>query len=534
MISKLNRAMGIGLKTTNVEVPHLVKRSGKVRNSQASVLSPHRVCSALEHHPKFPVLFGTSPQWQRLWHLLRHEDFLVEHPYRQWISENGAHACPVLLHGDDAPVSRRVGRNIHALTMFSPFHDPNLDSIFSHMPLFLCANDDPVVKVVRNRLEQTVGWSLKASATNIEPTVENTPTWIKLSKEDRARAGQPISSSGIRFIYLGLTGDQMFHAMDYNLPYHYNTDPEMCQQCGATKDGEYAFYDCRLTCKWKDRPRTFGDYLRHLEWANTNIPPIVAAKIGWHTSSNFEDFLHADPLGIRLHANASCLVELCREGVFRPYPVGRGAGNWDDRLNRCLSAAYQDFQRYLCTNSIVCNHPLFTCLSLTMHDLHDFPVLKAKGRNAIHVSLWLFSVLQRTLDRSNNHACTRFGLFLGLKGMWELPHDIRPRWEFTSAEVNQLEFLRITTLMCYYQLSAEASDANLRIWNMIPKFHQVDHMTRRSTRTYISWVLWWTWASEDVIGQLAKLAGRTHGSSTFRRGVERWLVVFWEFIMDES
>ena len=53
--------------------------------------------------------------------------------------------------------------------------------------------------------------------------------------------------------------------------------------------------------------------------------------------------MHADPCGIRLHANGSCIKVLCDEQIFSAHTSG---GAWQDRLNEDLRVAFRDFRRF--------------------------------------------------------------------------------------------------------------------------------------------------------------------------------------------
>ena len=115
----------------------------------------------------------------------------------------------------------------------------------------------------------------------------------------------------------------------------------------------------------------------------------------------------------------------------------------------------------------------------------------------------------------------------GLHGIWSVAHDIRPRWEFTAAETQHLEFHRATALMSFYMLHVDAASKGIKRYNLIPKYYQVDEMCRRAIRTSVSHALSWCFRAEDQMGALAKIMYKVHGSTSSKRTIQRWLIQFW-------
>ena len=113
--------LGIQLKPIYIRVPRFVKRTGKTIVSVAAVLAPQDIFHSMHAHHQFGKCFGHPLQWEKFWHLMREETWFTQHCLAEQIRSCPAAHCPVLLHQDDAPVSRRVGRNFRAINMISPF-----------------------------------------------------------------------------------------------------------------------------------------------------------------------------------------------------------------------------------------------------------------------------------------------------------------------------------------------------------------------------------------------------------------------------
>lgn len=531
MMRRSKADLDVKLRETLLNVPVLHKGTGKVRMSQAGVICPHDVLSVLEDEPKFPLIFGEQHVWVRFWHLVRDEDWFQEHPWRAMIeSEPHLHA-PVMLHSDDAPVSRRVGRNIKGLSMCGIFADTEATGTNSIIPLYVLPNDQAMAETIKERCDLAVVWSWEAMATNKHPS--SAPEWLPLGRHRKKQAGKPISNKGIKLTYAAFTGDWSFHAVDFKLPCHYNTE-EVCMQCPATKTGTLTnLTDCRPCAWWAANPRTLQFYLDHLIANRIEVPHLCKIP-GWHTHSLMEDQLHGDALGVRQHGNASTLVRFCHQGKFGPYPTHRGSGTWQAKLDRCLHTASLEFQAFLRAERLTSSQPDFTHLSLSMHAPDDYPILKSKGKNNIVVTKFLLSVMRRSMDHSSEHDRQIFSLLWGLDGLWQLPQDIKPRWELSEFELERLEIYRQSALMSYYWLSVTSATEGKRLFNITPKYHQCDHMVRRTIRTTISYILWYCFRQEDHIGKVAKSCASTHGLTTMKRVVERWTIPFWVWLKSDE
>ena len=128
----------------------------------------------------------------------------------------------------------------------------------------------------------------------------------------------------------------------------------------------------------------------------------------------------------------------------------------------------------------------------------------------------------------------RFALFWGLHGIWDVAHRVRPRFELTDSEAAELEQKRLCGLMAFYSLNLDSSTTTTRPgYNIIPKFNFVDMMARRAVRMKVSHHLFWTFRTEHHMGHIAKIMNKTHGASSKKRVIERWLVSFWLWLNEE-
>ena len=532
VLTMARRELGMKLQPLKITVPQYVKRTGKIRLAKAGVMCPHEIWSVLRPHPKFHQLFGTKEEWSRFWHLVREEVWFREHALHDAIAAKPENFSPMLVHIDDAPVTRRIGRNFRAVNMLSPFaaNDTARKGVF---PLAVSPNDVTMNEIVQERMDETVAWSFNCCATN-SFDISAAPGFIDFDQKRLLQSACCLIESDELLVYAGLIGDWMMMALDFDMPCHYNKW-EICMLDCACKGGVNNFVDFRLSAPWAHMSRTLAEYFAAVVGAGKNLHPFTKIP-GFHTFNFFEDQLHCDALGGRQHANGTILRDLSIEGHFGPHYAG--PGNWNTKLDTCLGHAFKEFQVFLKRNRLVCSQPLFKTLALSMHHPDDYPCLKSKGRNSCFVTEWLLEKTKAIseADPTNTIAQQRFALMWGLHGLFDLPNRIKPRWELTALETSELEAYRLTALLSYSTLSRARAEAPgvERGFNMIPKLHATDHMCRRSIKTSISAALFWCFKTEHVMGELAKACGRTHASTTMIRVLQRWLVDFYLWLEESA
>ena len=488
------------------------------------VLAPHLLFKELQNLECFADTFGDPDLWEIFWAHVQDEVWFREHPQREEILANPRGHVPFVLHGDDAPCSRRVGRNINLLSMHCPLgrgHSTDSRKIL----LSVLPNDDPMSKMMHKQAKRAIVWSLNAASKNQHPA-----DWIFDSEPPKFVAdnfNQTLCPTGPKLTFIGDVGDWDWFAKDFELEWHFNKE-EVCAICHAKKHG----LTCNManaspTADWLLHSRSLQDYLDTLirrDPTGSQWNPLVFVR-GFHTHSFFEDQLHADCLGIRQHANGSCLLTLCEEGVWGD--LSAPTGSWDDKLDFVLQKAYDEFNAWCAGAKLEQSQPKFRALTLSLHKKSDFPILKSKGKNSVVLTRWLMQETQRSVDAGAPDASLRFSMLWGLNELFLIPEAMRPRFIFTDEELLRIESARKALLMGFHELHKRAALRGQNLFNVTPKFHAVDHMVRRGLRTRVSWHLFWCFASEDAIGSVAKVCAKTHGATTSHRVLQRWLVFFW-------
>ena len=217
------------------------------------------------------------------------------------------------------------------------------------------------------------------------------------------------------------------------------------------------------------------------------------------------------------------MVDLCEEGKWPSHALG----GWKDRLQDQLGQAYHDFKQWSNQNCILNTVPPFTVCGLHMSAQTDWPWMRSKAANAAYVSMWLETVTGEFSDGSQLHE-TRHAMFWGFGKIIALFKE--PNQEFTDDQVATLIAARKACLFGYLALaSAAAESVPLKArYNMKPKFHQFDHRLRRAIVAKANPGFWWTFADEDMLGTMSRLASSCHGSTLGNRCAQRWLLWYFQ------
>jgi hypothetical protein len=219
VVAATKRMQGLEVKPQTIRIPKYCKATGKLRNSTIKAICPHDVLSVFdEREDKSLASFGLPANWVLFWQCARHEPWMVAHPLRKCILGNPHLCIPYVIHVDDAPVSRRVGRNIRAMSLVCPMATDR-DTFSGRIALAVMQNDEPLQAMIENRAEGVIQRSLTAAAFNECPKVG--PFNLPLHPARAATAGQPVTRSGRRLVFAGIASDWAYTAQDFNIPWNY-------------------------------------------------------------------------------------------------------------------------------------------------------------------------------------------------------------------------------------------------------------------------------------------------------------------------
>ena len=359
-----------------MSVPSLryVKASGKVQRSDISVLAIHRFFSEVHGTDHFAQLFGTPFLWATYWKANRHEKWYQEHPMKHLLDTEPERHVPYVVHGDDAPCSRRVGRNIRLISMHGVCALGH-ETLSKKIPLLILPNDNALSTHLEHSGKRAIVWSLNAANRNENPDswpFGELPPWLA------RKAGKPLTDTGISLTYAAGVGDWEWYRYDFDLPWHYGAE-FVCQQCPARKHGlVHNYANCADDADWSSQTREMSELIEHLLDTKPNVDqwnPLMQIR-GFHTHSLMEDQVHSDCLGVRLQLCGSVLYELALQeawGALNP------TGDWSTKLDKVLHTAFVDFCCWCKKHKKSCSQSRFKTLNLCMQKQSDNPTLKAKA-----------------------------------------------------------------------------------------------------------------------------------------------------------
>ena len=326
--------------------------------------------------------------------------------------------------------------------------------------------------------------------------------------------------------FSGPTGDWKWKREEFGLPFHYSCR-SICEACFAESGpGPYNFCNALMSAPWALTRRSLPDLLYAIADRDDDKP--LTSMPGFHNQSFFEDVMHDDLLGLRPHACGAALKELADSGVYGTFD---DIGPWEERLDAQLAVAYVKFCDWAGQKGMGHSHPKFTHLQLTLKRKTSEPILKTKAKNCVVVCAWIAS--EASEFKPGTYGEIRAMVLNAFVSLWDLLHATRfPNWELSDAQVASLKTIREELLLGYHWLSKENYGSGKAAYHCIPKFHKVDKMLRRAIRTKVSPTMFWTFLSESQMGITARLVNNLHGASSGRRGVQRWLLFFFDYLRD--
>ena len=192
-----------------------------------------------------------------------------------------------------------------------------------------------------------------------------------------------------------------------------------------------------------------------------------------------------------------------------------------------LDAASQNFRSFLSEAGLECSEPDFSINRLALKTLSSMPMLKCKAHNSYTVTKWILALFQEKINVGHSdEECDLLAYTLWGFNRWiEVQHSVASRNTviMTQAEGDSLAEARDVGLSGYKALSQLARRDSLRAYQMIPKYHMLDHCLRRSIDSHISFSCFWVYSQESFMGRSARVSKAVHASVIASRAVDRWL-----------
>ena len=228
------------------------------------------------------------------------------------------------------------------------------------------------------------------------------------------------------------------------------------------------------------------------------------------------DVLHCVDQGVASHIVANVFWLFIKRKVFAPHLT---QGQQVPKLYSAMQAHYKESKE---TSKIQGK--------LTVERIKtkgDWPKLKAKAAATRHLATFALHLIRKYGDGSL-HDKRVLGVCQLLCGFYEI---IRDEGMFFSAAA-QTKMSKTGSSLCvlYSQLLKQARDNNDRMWKFSFKFYLFQHLCEYQSREFGNPRFYWTYADEDLIGIVIKIARKCHAKNMAETALHKWIVLtFAEF-----
>jgi len=399
---------------------------------------------------------------------------------------------PLAVHGDGGAFSKNDSLMVISMRAITSA------SNVAHSQLFLagipkaCVNKstDPAMDTM-TCLWKVLKWSFTALLDGKHPARDHEG---KLWRNDQQRyiANKPLNDKGMGGCIFALTGDLEYLQNELKVSAHsYN---ECCWLCKAEKFDGVPFNDFRSDAAWRATVHPPAYHRANVPSAHPiwTIPGVV-------TESIHIDSLHTNEEGTAAHTVGNIFFDL----VIGPEWPGTQAEKLSRLFNTILTC-YADLgiersnQISTLTMGNFCNlkhkHTTYPCLS---------------GIKARHVR-YLVPVARKLCEDALSAACSesdaqyRRTRFLCVKWLDEMYKSMEINaYHFTESQLRMYSSATSNFLVCYSKCARICFDANVKQWNIVPKFHYCAHMPDQAK--YLNPKFVTTYSGETMVGFMVQL-----------------------------
>lgn len=486
-------------------------QAGTPKLARHAAILPHELFASLHAHgrPVFEgILTGGSENLQKWWAAEAENaskcTWYHDHPARQGARHELL--VPLGIHGDDAGVQGQ--ESVTVLTWGSvAVEGPTLDSrlIFCMLKESEAVKPDSLHKVLK-----VFTWSLTALAAGTFPSADEEG---RAFGEDHhparaAVAGQPLTSDGHRGCWAEMRGDWKFLHEALHTRGFYGTN-ECCHLCAAVKSGpeQQWFTNFAMDAELRSTRVTSKDYMAAAATGPGPVSPLLGIP-GFNIWRVQFDIMHTLDLGVLTHALPSALTELTAAADVFPAPTreGRLAQATQSyhvwcKANNIASAA-KEFTKRWCEGPYPCIGQFQAKAAAIRSMVYWFKVICDRAATTLHGSLRAtmmnsFVEADEIMRRSGRH----------------LPPE---------AQV-QLAKAMERALCAYNALAAEAVEANVQLWKLLPKHHAMTHIAYDNGGTNPRKVS--CYLDEDMVGRMKRIYCMCHGSTAPRTSLQRYIIL---------
>jgi hypothetical protein len=408
--------------------------------------------------PKFwqGVMQRKDPRFQQL---LDNSEITQNPQWMHWY-------VPLSVHGDAVPVIAvgKPGTKSLDVTSFQSLLAAAWSSLNVKVPICSCFEQSKVEDITSKEMDKVISWSLDSLQEGKWPRRDHNGVDYAPGTAEAIMAGEDLAGGFAGVVYLSKSDlDHLAKALGLR---HYGAN-EPCELCPCNKQGDSSLWPSNFgpDSAWIDKLCTPE------EWRVLRPrPDHWLFKLKHITQCNIEpDELHCIWLGTAMYMNGSALWLL----VFRAMP-----GNPSENMQQLwqeISMAYSESD--ISTQ--------FTNLSIgsfcdAENPRKHFPKLKGKGAEVKGLSTVLCKVWDRHMDPSNEeHKLVAAALAEQLSFL-TIIDDHAAEIFLPADQAAKLQKHIMTFLERYTELGHIADAHGDLLWNMVPKFHWLYHLSERA------------------------------------------------------
>ena len=435
---------------------------------------------------------GSEGSPEAFWRGLRDSPILKDHPLQE---KDWATCIPLGLHGDGGAFSKQD--SLFVLSWNSLCAGAASEG-FARRFIFTIVRKRVMTTETMDALWKIFSWSMNNLFTGITPSTD----WEGRPRE----GGAQYVAQGWQGALVQIRGDWEFYANVLGVP-NWASALNMCWFCKASNSTPHLLWTLfGLDAGWRPTRRTHNSWIEELTAEGKEQPLLFKLVIGLTLPCLMVDVLHAVDQGVASHVIGN---------IFLAVIGRRAAGTMESRA----MALGEELENW-CKAHKVKSRIQGKLTIARLRNQSGFPKLKAKAAATRHVSEFALHIAKAECGGDKRVVAVaqlmcRFYKELATAGMF-LEQDVVDR----VAKIGR-------QLCCIYaDMARESLATGVRMWKLAPKFHLFQHLcewqiaeTPLNPRTY------WTYADEDLVGQMVEVSASCHVSTLPAVALSKWVLL---------
>ena len=314
-------------------------------------------------------------------------------------------------------------------------------------------------------------------------------------------------SYGFIGVLCQVRGDWQFYTECFRFP-QWNA-LSMCWCCAASSTVEALLWtNTRKDAGWRDTTWTHEQFIRYLHMIGMAIP-VLFLVLGLRLENIMVDPLHTVDLGLTAHIVGNIIwLYVFRKNIF-------GLPNHGQRLKALNEHLWSWY------NSSRCPYRLQAKLTLDrIRTSKQWPKLKGKAAATRSLVPYCIFLLDTFGDFGNREERLARAVVRLIAEFYEL---MKAEDRILSAHARErLPHIGQKLAELYGKLSVMSLRANLKFWKQVPKFHMWEHLTEEQILEFGNPKFWWTYADEDLVGRVIKIAETVHTKTLTASVLFKW------------